>query len=309
MISLIASDRRSQEGGAMPGARAGIAVVWILGAALVAGGCGDDGAPAPPPRTAAPLPGAPGAAGAKTPLAEKVHIEDRVVCPVPDRPSDPTDGRCDLKAPSCPEHLYCLALAQGGYCEPCPERDGIRHAFKGRDFEADQNRDPFQSFLLPSSLIGKQPGLPIDPTLKCRDQQMVATSYSYSDLKLVGIVAQGTLRKALMMGGPLGYIVKRGDCVGKEKAFVKDISTGYLTLVLEPDATSTTQRAPEEYTVQLNPKQLAIADPELPVPAPRTSITPVVQPPAVLPPRAPAAGSGSAVSPPVESPPGAPKKP
>ena len=68
---------------------------------------------------------------------------------------------------------------------------------------------------------------------------MVASSYGYADLKLVGIIAQGNLRKALMQGGPLGYIIKRGDCVGKEKAYVKDIGTGYITFVLDPDTGST----------------------------------------------------------------------
>jgi Tfp pilus assembly protein PilP len=248
-------------------------------------------------------------------LTEKVHIEDRVTCPIPERPSDPQHGKCDLKAPSCAEHLYCLPLAQGSYCEPCPERDGIRHSFKERDFAVDHNRDPFQSFLLPSLSIGKEPGVvPIDPTKKCpREDQMVATSYSYADLKLVGIVAQGTLRKALMMGGPLGYIIKRGDCVGKEKAYVKDIGTGYITFVLEPDATATSLRSPEEYSVQLNPKQLAASDPELPTPAPRTVITPAVTPRGGLPPRTPVVGPGSAapgaaVAAPVESPPSAPKQ-
>ncbi len=288
--------------------------VW-LAVWLGLGGCGDDVGPTPPP-TPATSRVSTSPTGPKPPqLAEKVHIEDRVTCPIPGQPSDPLGGKCDLKAPSCAEHLYCLPLAQGSYCEPCPERDGIRHAFKERDFAVDHNRDPFQSFLLPSLSIGKEPGMPIDPTKKCpRKDQMVATSYSYTDLKLVGIVAQGTLRKALMMGGPLGYIIKRGDCVGKEKAYVKDIGTGYITFLLDPDATATSLRTPEEYSVQLNPKQLAVADPELPTSAPRPVIAPVVTPPGGLPLRTPVAGSGSAapgaaVAPPVEAPPGAPKKP
>jgi hypothetical protein len=268
-----------------------MAARWILlAAALIpamAAGCGDDegqqqqaNAPATPRPGAAANPNAP-----KAPqLPEKMHVEDRVACPIPDRPSDPKN-KCDLKAPSCGDHLYCLPLAQGSFCEPCPERDAIRHVFKERDFAGEQNRDPFQSFLLPQLTIGKRTDvIAIDPTRKCpREDQMIATSYSYSDLKLVGIVAQGTQRKVLMMGGPLGYIIKRGDCVGKEKAFVKDIGTGYITFVLDADASAT--RAPEEYSVQLNPKQLAINDPELPQAAPRTTITPVVAPPPMLPSR------------------------
>jgi Tfp pilus assembly protein PilP len=280
----------------------------VLALALAVAGlaaCGDDGgAQQPPNAPATPRPGAPGATGPKPPpLPERLHVEDRVTCPVPARPTDPK-AKCDLKAPSCPEHLYCLQLAAGSFCEPCPERDGIRHPFKERDFAADQaqNRDPFQSFLLPQLTIGKRTEtMAIDPTKKCpREDQMVATSYSYTDLKLVGIVAQGTQRKVLMMGGSLGYIIKRGDCVGKEKAFVKDIGTGYITFVLDPDTVSNT-RSPEEFSVQLNPKQLAVNGPELPIPVPRTPITPVVPPSAVLPrspagvvPGAGAAGAGPA---------------
>jgi hypothetical protein len=308
--------------------RRATAAAAALAALTVLGGCGDDDAPPPPPRgvSATPTPAAtPGAAGAnKTLLAEKQHIEERVSCPIPDRPTDAKDGKCDPKAPSCDEHLYCLHLAQGYFCEPCPERDAIRHNFKQRDFVAEQNRDPFQSFLLPQIPTGKTQGVPIDPTKKClRDDQMVATSYSYADLKLVGIVAIGTQRKVLMMGGPLGYIIKRGDCVGKEKAVVKDIGTSYITFQVDPDAASLTQRAPQEVSVQINPKQLTVGEQPSELPAPRTTIAPVVGPPAVLPPRSPPpAGSGSAApvspsaprsppveAPPVQAPPVAPKKP
>ena len=287
-------------------------LVVCIGLGLGLAGCGDDdGEATPPPKPAQPnVPAAPGATGPnnKPLLAEKVHIEDRVSCPVPDKPTDPKDGGCDPKAPSCAEHLYCLQLTQGYYCEACPERDGIRHAFKERDFAVEQNRDPFQSFLLPQLSTGKpSDAVPLDPTKKClREDQMVATSYSYADLKLVGIVAQGTQRKALMMGGRLGYIIKRGDCVGKEKAVVKDIGTGYITFLVDPETSAANQRAPEELSVQLNPKQLAVSEPEIPAPAPRTA-TPVAPAPAT--PRSPQAGSGAAVMPPVESPPVAPKKP
>jgi Tfp pilus assembly protein PilP len=274
---------------AIPAVRAGLGLLLL--AAVVLSGCGEDDAPPPPPRvaatpTVAATPGAAGA-GSKTMLTEKQRIEDRVQCPIPDRPTDPVGGRCDPKAPSCGEHLYCLAHPTGGhYCEPCPERDSIRHVFKERDFVAEQNRDPFQSFLLPQVAAL---GGPVDfgPTKACvRDDQIVATSYSYAELKLVGIVAMGTQRKVLMMGGPLGYIIKRGDCVGKEKAVVKDIGTSYITFQIEPDASTTNQRPPQEHSVQLNPTQLLVNAPgDLPTPAPRTTIAPVVPPPASLPSR------------------------
>jgi hypothetical protein len=311
-----AGARRARHDRSRRGARlaaTSLAHLATLALAVVAG-CGDDEEATPAARPAArpntpAVPSGPG--GAKNQLVEKQHIEDRVSCPPPEKPTDPKDGVCDPKAPSCPEHTYCIAFPTGSaYCEPCPERDRIRHAFKERDFAVEQNRDPFQSFLLPQVGLGKPlEGVPIDPTKKClREDQMVATSYSYADLRLVGIVAQGTQRKVLMMGGPLGYIIKRGDCVGKEKAVVKDIGTGYITFQVDPDQSSA--RTPEEYSVQLNPKQLIVNEPELPTPAPRTTIAPVVPPPTTLPPRAAPGGAGAAAGagagagavPPAESP-------
>jgi hypothetical protein len=281
--------------------RIAIAIAFVLGAG--AGGCGDDEAPpaqgpvAPKPTAAASA----GAAGGKstTKLPEKIHIEERVACPVPEKPTDPKDGKCDPKAPSCAEHTYCLQLAQGFYCEACPERDGIRHVFKDRDFAVEQNRDPFQSFLL-QPFIRNPDTVQIDVTRKCvREDQMVAPANSYTELKLVGIVAQGTQRKVLMVIGREGWIIKRGDCVGKEKAVVKDIGTGYITFLVDADTAAANQRPPEEYSVQLNPKQLSLNEPvDLPTPAPRTTIAPVIPPPAGLPGRtATGAGTGSAAAP------------
>ncbi len=271
-----------------PCARPRLALALALTLALGLAGCGDDGGGGPPPN----VPVNPGPVAAKPgppkgQLAVKPHIEDRVLCTPPEQPSDPKGGKCDPKAPSCGEHLYCLQLAQGFYCEPCPERDGIRHAFRERDFDAEHNRDPFQPPTGPSGQAAPPGGL----TKKCpREDQLVASSYSYADLKLVGIVAQGTQRKVLMTVGKDGFIIKRGDCVGKEKAVVKDIGLGYITFQGESD----------EYSVQLNPKQLLVNDPLLAPPArPQTTIPPG-------PPRAPGAGSnpapGAPASPPAEAP-------
>jgi len=264
-----------------------------LALALALAACGDDGgAPAPGGVPTGRTPGTPGTAAAGPPkvqLAVKPHIEDRVACPRPDQPSDPR-GKCDPKAPSCGEHLYCLPLAQGSFCEPCPERDGIRHAFRDRDFDPEHNRDPFQPPTGPRGPTG--PGGGLTPTCP-RPDQLVASSYSYADLKLVGIVAQGTQRKVLMTMGKDGFIIKRGDCVGKEKAVVKDIGLGYVTFQGEAD----------EYSVQLNPKQLLVNEPVPLVPGRRTTITPVPPPVPVPSPRLPGAGSNAAPAAPPAAPP------
>jgi Tfp pilus assembly protein PilP len=210
---------------------------------------------------------------------------------VPERP----DGKaCDAKAPDCDDpqhpdvHLYCLPIGAGAFCEPCPERETIRHAFKDRDFAVEQNRDPFQSFVVVQPGLGAGSGeLPKDVTKKCiRDDQMVATGYGYGELKLVGIIAQGTQRKVLMMDASgHGHIIKRGDCVGKEKAVVKDIGTGYITFEVDADASAGGARAPEEHSVQLHPTLMDVSAPPSDETLPRTTITPSVPPLPVLPAR------------------------
>ncbi len=192
---------------------------------LAAPACGED--EAPPPPKAGTAGAKPGSAPKKAapPITPRVRVEDRV--------RDPD------------------------------EQKGIRHAFKDRDFAVDaNNRDPFQSFVLNQGLVGPVAEVKIDVTKQCnRPEQMVASNYSYTDLRLVGIVAQGTQRKVLMMdSGNLGHIIKRGDCVGREKAFVQDIGTGYITFKVAPDETGTTGvvRQGEERSVQLYPNLMPI---------------------------------------------------
>ncbi len=234
--------------------------VLPLSLLLLAPACGDDAPPPVAPKGAGAPAGA-GAAAKKDPKSivqfePRVRVEDRVLDP--------------------------------------DEKKGIRHTFKERDFAVDQNnRDPFQDFVLNQGVIGPADTnkLPIDRTKKCSDQNMVATNYSYTDLRLVGIVAQGTQRKVLMMdAGNLGHIIKRGDCVGREKAVVKDIGTGYITFQVEPEETSAgAQKSAEERSIQLYPNQMPISSqPSLENEAAKTSTPDVAPPPTEPRPNAPA---------------------
>ncbi len=162
------------------------------------------------------------------------------------------------------------------------EKANIRHTFRDRDFVADQNnRDPFQSFVLaqPGLGGGQQDALQRDPTKKClREDQFVASNYSYTDLRLVGIIAEKTQRRVLMMdSGNLGHIIKKGDCVGREKALVKDIGAGYITFQVEPDVAGTQARQIEEHSVQLYPNQMPLTS-QPRITDQQTNPTPVVAP-------------------------------
>lgn len=236
----------------------------LLAVSLLAGACGDDPPPPPPKK-----PGAPGAGSKKADknkpkqLQPRMHVEERVACPAIEKATGP---KCEPATPSCDEGLYCLPVKSGGtHCEPCPERDSIRHEFKDRDFLTDQVRDPFQSFIIPQKGMEAAPDKKLEGPCT-RSDQFIAGNYSYLDLRLVGIVAQGTQRKVLMMDrSNFGHIIRRGDCVGKEKAVVKDIGPGFVTFVVRPDSDDKTpNRAPEERSVQLHPKGLQVAPQALP---------------------------------------------
>jgi Tfp pilus assembly protein PilP len=226
----------------------------------------------------------------KNKLKPRVHVEDRVTCAVPEKPTgpacEPLSAQAGSGAPTgqtladCDPGLYCLQGGTAYSCEPCRERDSIRHEFKDRDFALDQARDPFFSYTIVQPGVGQNTNqAKPEPHQTCkREDQFVALNYSYQDLKLVGIVSQGTQRKVLMMDtGNLGHIIKRGDCVGKEKAVVKDIGTGYITFVVEEDPE--TKRPAQETSVQLHPGGLEAEPTSQPPPVvPPTTTAPIVTP-------------------------------
>ena len=270
----------------------------VLG--LLAAACSDDEATPAPPGQATPAPsgaGAPagGGTGSAKPLLPQTTIEDRVICLVESNPKK----KCDPKTPKCEKATdYCITNSEGSFCGPCKERDTIRHLFKPRDFVATfDTRDPFQSFIVTQPGIGSGSGsgddnkVPLDPTKNCtREDQMVAPNYSYQDLKLVGIVTQGTQRKVLMLDSTnLGYIIKRGDCVGKEKAVVKEIGKEFITFEIHPEeGRGGPKRDIEQRSVMLYPKQPPVSS--LPSDQqPRGTSAPVVAPPVVVPTGPPAA--------------------
>ena len=264
---------------------------FLLVLAMVAAGCGEDEGGGAPGGARPPGGGGKGAAkpkGKGKELKPMLRIEDRVTCPTP---SDAK--KCDPKAPTCGAGSYCIAAAKEHYCGPCPERDAIRHQFKPRDFQGADIRDPFQSFVISQPGLGKPTeGTKVEQTPKCtRKDQFVASTYNYQQLKLVGVVSQGTQRKVLMMGGNLGYIIKKGDCVGKEKAVVKDIGAGFVTFQLEVAGKSD----PVEYSMQLYPIAVAMGSPDAIDPG--AASAPIVAPPSQVAPPAPAPAAGSATGP------------
>ena len=268
---------------------------------LAVAACGDDPAPAkappPPPPGGAPARAGRTAAAANAKsktkvLAARIKAEDKVTCPLPDTLAKGAKT-CDAQAKLCepvpagePKN-YCLAYTDGKhYCLPCAERDAIRQVFSERDFAAEQsNRDPFQSFVLAQKGLAPlgDAGLPREITKDCSEKNMVASNFGFQDLRLVGIVAERAQRRVLMMDpGNLGHIIKKNDCVGREKAIVKDIGAGYVTFQVKPDELlpNGQPRPVEEHSVQLYPNQLSIIQqPRYEQPTTGNPAAPVVAPP------------------------------
>jgi hypothetical protein len=222
---------------------------------LVLAACGGDeegggsAPPPPPPKPAQPQPGQP---GSKKQLAVYPKIEDRV---------------------------------------PADERPTIRHQFRERDFLSDpagnENRDPFRSYVVAQpGVLNDKAGLPQDITDKCTKKQMVASNYSLRDLRLVGIVSRGPRRFALFQdSADLGNIVHRGDCLGKEKAIVKDIGAGFVTLSIETDQVlGQPPRPPEERSIPLYPEELDLSEPDADDPDRRKQPGRIAPPPTTPPP-------------------------
>jgi Tfp pilus assembly protein PilP len=245
----------------------------------------------------------------KNKLVPRVHVEDLVRCSVPEKPTGPQCEPLELAgsgAPNpakktlaeCEAAKYCLQVGTGFSCEPCAERDAIRHEFKDRDFVADQSRDPFFNFvIMPVGITDNSNNPKPEPHQSCkRRDQFVASNYSYQDLKLVGVVSERTMRKVMMIDtAGIGHIIKRGDCVGKEKAVVKDIGAGYITFVIEEDPDN--KRPSHEQSVPLHADTQPQTD-NTPQVAPETT-APIVAPPvAPAQPVGPRTGLGQSSTPP-----------
>jgi hypothetical protein len=250
-------------------------LAFVLLAAMAACGGDDDDGGAPRPAGGGAAPAAAPKVDSKNKLVPRVHVEDVVGCPVPEKPTGPacelldTSGSGAPPASSktvaeCEPGRYCLLVGAGHNCEPCAERDRIRHDFMDRDFVADQSRDPFFNYVVtPVGLGDNSNNAKPEPHQSCkRRDQFVATNYSFQDLKLIGIVSERSQRKVM--------------------------GVGYITFVVEEDPDS--KRPAQETSVQLHPNAIAV-EPSGPELAPETN-APIVAPPG------PVTGLGASRTPP-----------
>jgi hypothetical protein len=175
-----------------------------LVASLALGGpaCGDDEAPPPTPKKAA------GGGGKKS--AKKS-----------------TKGRRGKKGKA----LSAYPRIDEKYRRPLSEADFLP------DPTGDERRDPFVSYVVRGKgQRNPNAGTPIAATDVCNKNNTKAANYLLRDMRLIGIVLLGTNSYALFRDkSGFGWSVRRGDCVGKEKAIVQAIGVGSVTLEVIPE--------------------------------------------------------------------------
>lgn len=141
--------------------------------------------------------------------------------------------------------------------------DEYRHKFLETDFRPDitgmENRDPFRSYVL-NSPTKRTDDVTFDVNEICTKDNSVAPTYSLRNLRLLGIVLRGTKSYALFRDtGGLGHIVHRGDCLGKEKARVESIGSGFVRLSVIPEAPpGAPAPAPQTRDIMLYPDEMSL---------------------------------------------------
>jgi len=116
------------------------------------------------------------------------------------------------------------AAANGGGAAAKPTADQ-KLVLRDEDFvESERNRDPFRSLAVPSGKVG-EPTAPIDP-----QRPVVMPDTAVEEMKLIAVIL-GLTRPKAMLTAPdgVGYVVQRGDYLGKPKVLQ---ATGSVPMTL-----------------------------------------------------------------------------
>ena len=136
--------------------------------------------------------------------------------------------------------------------------DEFRRELGPRDFSADPtgdiNRDPFRSYLVSAPASAQTTSGVKD---EC-ERRMVAGDFGLRDLKLTGIIHQGTRTFAQFTDSKnLGHTAHRGDCLSKEKARVREIGDDRVVVDIVAAITPGSAPAPPRQEVwRLHPEDL-----------------------------------------------------
>lgn len=142
----------------------------------------------------------------------------------------------------------------------------LRHSFTELDFVSDPtgetNRDPFRSWILQPQ-VEEGPDL-ARPEDVCTDGKVRwgAQNHSVRALSLIGLVKRGRSYAQFTDSGEKdSWIVRKGDCIGQEKAIIEEVGVGYVRLSITPPAPpGAPAPAPQKQDIPLHPDELEIPD-------------------------------------------------
>lgn len=133
------------------------------------------------------------------------------------------------------------------------------------DASGDANRDPFRSWILSNSLVDESEGTSdnIEDLCTSKNVSWRAASYSVRDLELSAIIKRGRSNALFVDKSKKDiFILRKGDCVGQEKAVVEEIGVKYVRLSMTPEAAPGAE--PIKKDIALHPKELEAASEDAP---------------------------------------------
>ncbi len=144
--------------------------------------------------------------------------------------------------------------------------DDLRRKLGEIDFIPDPtgetNRDPFRSWVLkPANQDGADTVEIVDPCTQGK-VRWGAESYSVRDLSLIGLVKRSQSYAQFTDASERdSWIVRKGDCIGQEKAIIEEIGVGYVRLSITPPAPPGAPAPPaQKQEISLHPNELEIPD-------------------------------------------------
>lgn len=130
------------------------------------------------------------------------------------------------------------------------------------DAAGETNRDPFRSWVLKPATNEGVDAIEVVDICTEGNVRWGAQSYSIRDLSLIGLVKRGRSYAQFTDGSERdSWIVRKGDCIGQEKAILEEIGVGYVRLSITPPAPPGAPAPPaQKQEISLHPNELDIPD-------------------------------------------------
>ncbi len=130
------------------------------------------------------------------------------------------------------------------------------------DGSGETNRDPFRSWVLRPTIEAAEDAVEVVDICTEGKVRWGAESYSIRDLSLIGLVKRGRSYAQFSDRSERdSWIVRKGDCIGQEKAIIEEIGVGYVRLSITPPAPPGAPAPPaQKQDISLHPNELEIPD-------------------------------------------------